>query len=265
MTRPRALLALIGALATLAAQAQPAPGFACVVMGRAGQQVRAAGAVVEAPVRLSNCEGATALSDGLSVCYINERRERRCRPLRRGEAVSRAALGADPANGLADTVIAMARGDVQTLPGQTRAATRLAGLPFGQVLGDAGLLAFDLTLDPRAAAITRLRITADADDAVALWEAAVSGPRLAAPLAGLRPDTWYRWVAEGSAGRVQGRFLLMGATLEAARAELRRIDADAELSPQTRAYLKAEVFNDAGLSHERLLAVAELRRLNEGR
>jgi hypothetical protein len=256
---------LAGTLYASPVQAQPrnAEGFSCVVIGKSGQTVRtSAGSTVEAPARLPNCEGADILGDGLQVCFVNERREKRCRELKKGSVVTRAALGAAETGGLADTVISMAKGDTRSLAGQTRADTRSDGLPYGQVLGAGGSISYDLSLDFRVQRAQRLRLTEDAADGATIWEETASQPvRGQMPVQGLKADTWYRWVADVSGRRVTGRFLFLGAAGDPARTELLRLASDTELTPEARLYLSAELFNEAGLGHERLIAIGALQRL----
>ena len=256
---------LTGTLSASPVQAQHrvAEGFACVVIGNSGQTVRtAAGATVVAPARLPNCEGASILGVGLQVCFVNERREKRCRELQKGSVVTRAALGAAETGGLADTVISMVKGDNRSLAGQTRTNTRADGLPYGQVLGAGGSISYDLSLDVRVQRAQHLRLTEDADDGATIWEETASQPvQGQMPVQGLKPDTWYRWVAEVSGRRVNGRFLFLGAAGDQARTELQRLASDTELTPVAQLYLSAELFNEAGLGHERLIAIGNLQRL----
>lgn len=252
----------------LAASALPRPasaaeGFSCVVMGKRGQSVRTPdGGAHEAPVRLASCEGAVVQSDGVNVCYVNEKRERRCRALAKGTTITRTLLGASDTGGLTDTVVAMARGDTRTVAGQTRNTTRIEGLPFGQVAAPGAALGYDLTLDARTKQVKALRITEDADAGATLLQLDAPPAQGTLDLAAAKPDTWYRWNAELEGGRrLSGRFLLLGPTADAARAELARLDADRSLADTARWYLKAEACGEAGLVHERLLAAQVLKRL----
>lgn len=260
------LIAFWAACASAHAQSTPASGFACVIVGNSSQSVRSAtGATVQAPARLANCEGATVQSDALQVCFVNERRERRCREFKKGTPITRASLGAADSGGLAETVISMAKGDTRALAGQTRNNTRADGLPYGQVIGAGGGVAYDLGLDTRLRGARTLRLTEDSDGGATLWEAAAPAPlRGRIPLQGLKPDTWYRWVAEAQGSKLSGRFLLVGASAAAARQELQRIEEDQALNAAARLYLQAEVFNEAGLAHERTMAVGALQQLTTG-
>ena len=261
-TRPisRLVLSLLY-LASSGAWAQ-SDGFACVIVGRSGQTVRsAAGATIDAPARLANCEGATIIGDGLQVCFVNERRERRCKDFKKGSTVTRAALGASESSGLAETVIAMAKGDTRALAGQTRNNTRADGLPYGQVLGAGGSVGYDLTLDPRVQQAQNLRLTTDSDNGAVLWESASPASQGRIALQSLKPDTWYRWVADAGGRRLSGRFLLLGPAAEATRKHWQDLQADTVLSPEARLYLEAELFHEAGLAHERMIAVNAMRRL----
>ncbi|MDP2805365.1 MAG: hypothetical protein Q8O24_05430 [Gallionellaceae bacterium] len=234
-------------------------------MGRAGLQIKSGTTVHEVPIRLQSCEGVIALSDGLSMCYINERRERRCKELHKGEAVTRDAIGVTASSGFAENVVAMARGDVQTLPGQSRTKPpRIAGLPFGQVIGEGGNLVFDFSVDKHMANAERVSITDDTDNASPLWETAITSATVKFQVNSIKTDTWYRWIAQVGERKFNGRFLLVGAALDAARIELQRLEADTGLTPQAKAFLKADVLNEYGLVHERDLALGEQRGLALG-
>jgi hypothetical protein len=252
---------------TALAQTPTAPStneFSCSVLGRVGEQIRTGARVAEIPVRLLNCDGAVALSNAVSICFINESGVRDCRKLKKGEVVRRTTLKAKNIQSPYDSILAMLRGDVRMLPGFSREVSAIVGLPFGSVLGHKGTLRFDFTQEPRAKSVKHLRLTTDSDDdAATLWEGAVAGPTLDVPLKGIAPEAWYRWTAEGANEKFTGRFLLMGSTLDETRAELQRIDADKSISPLERLYLTAVLADTATvvLAHERNLAVIELRRL----
>jgi hypothetical protein len=246
----------IGAMA----QSTSSNNFSCAVLGRSGLEVKSGDKVLDVPIRLSFCDGIIALSDGISLCFINERRERHCKPLKKGEAVSRNLLSSPPAGGFAETVIAMARGDVQTMPGQSRSkATRVEGLPFGQILAYQGELLFDFTVDSRVQNASKLTITTDADKGDVLTEFTIKSPKLKIPITDLKPNSWYRWVVRGSTEEHNGRFLLVGASLDSARSELKRINSDDSLDPAIKNYLRADVLNEFGLVYERNQELSALK------
>ena len=234
------------------AQSTLVNNFSCAVLGRSGLQVKSGDKVLDVPIRLSACDGIVALNDGINLCFINERRERHCKALKKGDVVSRNSLSSPPAGGFAETVIAMARGDVQTMPGQTRnKATRVEGLPFGQILAHQGELLFDFTVDSRVQNASKLTISTDAEKGDLLTEFAIKSPKLKIPITELKPNNWYRWVVTGGAEEHNGRFLLVGASLDSVRSELKRINSDDSLDPAIKTYLRADVLNEFGLVYER--------------
>ena len=246
----------VGALA----QSTPSNNFSCAVLGSYGLKVKSGDKVLEVPLRLSDCQGIIALNDGISLCFINERRERHCNSLKKGEVVSRNSLSSPPTGGFAETVIAMAKGDVQTMPGQSRSTTsRIEGLPFGQILAYQGELLFDFSIDPRVQNANKLTITTDVEKGDVLTEFAIKIPKFKIFTNELKPNSWYRWVVMGSAEEQKGRFLLVGSSLDSARSELKRINLDDSLDPAVKTYLRADVFNEFGLVYERNQEIRALK------
>jgi len=246
----------VGALA----QSTPSNNFSCAVLGSSGLQVKSGDKVLDVPLRLSACDGIIALNDGISLCFINEKRERHCNPLKKGDVVSRNSLSSPPTGGFAETVIAMARGDVQTMPGQSRSkAARVEGLPFGQILAYQGELLFDFSVDSRVQNANKLTITTDIEKGDVLAEVAIKNPKLKIPTTELKPNSWYRWVVTGSSEEQSGRFLLVGSSLDSARSELKRINSDDSLDPAIKTYLRADVLNEFGLAYERNQELSALK------
>lgn len=247
------------------AAGERAEGFSCVIMGRAGKHAENSdGVAVDIPARFINCEGIRILSDGVSACFTTDRRERRCVPVKRHERISKQVLGGASAVGLTDNLIAMIKGDVRSVQGQTRAIKPPGGLPFGQILGYQGI-SFDASESLGGEAWKRFFVIAESAPGEILWEADAPSAKGNIPIDRLRPDSWHRWHVQLAGTELTGRFYLAGASSNSVRETLHHFDSDTSLTADARLYLQAETLNEAGFVFERQQWVRRLRGVIQAR
>ena len=236
-------------------------GFSCVLMGRAGKHAETSGGIaVDIPARLINCEGVRVLSEGLSACFTTDRQERRCVLVKKNERISRQVLHGTSAVGVTDNLIAMIKGDIRSVQGQTRATKPPAGLPFGQTSGYQGIR-FDATDSLGSEVWKRFFVTPDSASDEVLWEADIPSATGKIPLDRLRADSWYRWHVQLGDRALTGRFYLVGSSADKLRDTLQHLESDTSLTADARLYLQAEVLNEAGFVFERQQWIRRLREL----
>jgi hypothetical protein len=237
--------------------------FKCVAMGKPGAKIKSNGAVIDLPAVLDQCDGAVALSDETNICYRDNKKQRKCAQFKKNQTVTLVGLAASTGESISSAVLTMARGDVQTLAGQTRSMNSPSlGMPYGPVIAENQVLQFDLSLDPKLAKAMALEIVKDGSHEVLINQPITSKtPQVS--VKNLTQDVWYRWVADVDGKKISGKFLYVGPVMNAVRDELKSIDADSDIDPMSKAYLRAEIFNDNGLVYERLLAVNEFKKLSK--
>lgn len=254
----------IGAVGFSNVHSQPNDAnFKCVAIGKPGSKVKANGEEVNLPAVLDKCEGSVALSDEINVCYRDQKKQRKCSTFKKNQVITLMALAASGGDGISGVVLGMARGDVQTLAGQTRSlGLQTIGMPFGPVLAKSDRLEFDLTLDPKLLNATNLQIIKDGTTEV-LVDQKITQPIFSVIMSNLPKDVWYRWVIEINGKKMSGKFLLVGNQMDSVRVELNSVEDMPDVSPVSKAYLKAEIFNENSLVYERILAIQEFNRLNK--
>lgn len=237
--------------------------FKCVAMGKPGAKVRSNGAIIDLPAILDKCDGSVALSDEINVCFRDVKKQRKCAEFKKNQTISLRGLAVSAGEGISGIVLSMARGDVQTLAGQTRSTSfATLGMPYGSVVAPNEELQLALSLDPKLAKATSLQITKDGSQDV-LINQSINSATSKLSIADLPQDTWYRWTLEVDGKKISGKFLYVGSVMNPVRSELDAINKDSQMDSQAKAYLRADIFNENGLVYERSLAVNEFKRLSK--
>ena len=237
--------------------------FKCVAMGKPGAKVRSNGAIIDLPAILDKCDGSVALSDEINVCFRDVKKQRKCAEFKKNQTISLRGLAAFAGEGVSGVVLSMARGDVQTLAGQTRSASiSTLGMPYGSVLAPNEELQLGFALDPKLAKVTNVQITRDGSQD-ALINQSINSATTKLSISNLPRDIWYRWTIEVDGKRISGKFLYVGTVMNPVRSELDEVNKDSQIDPQAKAYLRADIFNEYDLVYERSIAINEFKLLSK--
>ena len=258
-----ALLAICMCVAGLVNAQDTSDNFKCVAMGKPGAKVRSNGVIIDLPAILDKCDGSVALADEINICFRDVKKQRKCAEFKKNQTISLRGLAASAGEGVSGVVLSMARGDVQTLAGQTRSASiSTLGMPYGPVVAPNEELLLGLALDPKLAKVTNVQIARDGSQEV-LINQSINSATTKLSISNLPRDIWYRWTIEVDGKRISGKFLYVGTVMNPVRSELDEVNKDSQIDPQAKAYLRADIFNENGLVYERSIAINEFKLLSK--
>ncbi len=252
-------VAFLAMIAPVAARAEP-----CMVLASAKASYMADGARRSGKRLAENCDSVAAVDEELSVCYITRQRDRTCPKLEPGQKFRDVAGDAQPGARLPASMRKVA--DLLTgtqavvgVAGVKRAhdGERWPGFPYGSVRIDGG----GMRVAPSGVAqLDLFSLEADGGARTAPLQLRAQAIPFEIPASALQPGASYRWQAQFGAEKVTGGFMVLGAEFAADVARrVAAIERDANLAPDAKLFMLAEVYEDFGLIGERDAALARLR------
>jgi hypothetical protein len=242
-----------------AAHAEP-----CMVLASAKVSYRADGAARSGKRLVEDCRSVASIDGELSVCFVDRQRERTCPKLGPGQKFDDVAGDSRPGARLPASMrkIADLVSGTQAVVGvagvkRAHDGERWPGFPYGAVrssgggvrVAPAGVTQVDLfSLEPE-----------DRSRGAPLVLRAQAAP-FDIPAGALAPGASYKWQAQVGAERVTGGFQVLAAEFAADVARrVAAIESNAQLAPEAKLFMLAEVYEDFGLVGERDAALAQLR------
>lgn len=231
----------------------------CVLLGKVDTPVFVDGRSVNVPVRLPNCREVLTKADGVTMCFVGSNGRRSCANIKPNVVNTRPTTVGDTGSSIAPTVMLLLRGDVQTRPGMTRAGNTLEGFPKGSIFLGGEDLVFPLQTDKRVEGSTKLEVRQTGTMNPSVIESKRGPEKFIVQHSALEDGTAYHWTLTSPQGTFTGRFVTDAAELRGFKEALNAINSDQSINESGRAYLKAELFQDFGLTYNRDREIARLR------
>jgi len=251
-------IAALAATAPLAAHAEP-----CMVLASAKGSYMADGARRSGKRLVENCDTVAAVDEDLSVCFVTRQRDRACPKLKPGQKFRDVAGEMQPGARLPASmrkIADMVAGTqaVVGVAGVKRAhdGERWPGFPYGAVRVEGG----GVRVAPSG--VTRIDLFALEPEAGRAPPLQLRGQPVPfdIPASALQPGASYKWQAQFGTEKVTGGFAVLSAEFAAdVGRRVAAIEGNANLAPDARLFMLAEVYEDFGLIAERDAALAQLK------
>jgi hypothetical protein len=236
----------------------------CMVLASARASYMADGAKRSGKRLVENCDSVAAVDEELSVCFVTKQRDRACPKLRPGQKFRDVAGDAQAGARLPASMRKIA--DLLTgtqavvgVAGVKRAhdGERWTGFPYGSVRIEGG----GVRVAPSGVSqVDLFSLEPDGGLRTAPLQLRAQSVPFEIPATALQPGASYKWQAQFGVEKVTGGFMVL--TAEFANDVARRVAAierNADLAPDARLFMLAEVYEDFGLIGERDAALAQLK------
>ncbi len=254
------LIAMIG-WTVLSTEATASQEFSCAIIGSKKNSIKLSDGVIRnPPLHLINCAGVQLLEDDLTVCAIGNDNEKKCQAFQKNSRLSAEIVRASNKSNLADTVIAMLRGDVRTAAAQTRNSSKYPGMPYGEVVGAFGAVFYDFS-DDKKNEIVSLKVYRPDNQQRVVADISKVNSYGAIKLDASDSSVPYSWeITTVDGEKIKGTFIYLAEMAEVIDRRLLEIDSQKELNDASRWYLKAELYAEYGLQFDLDTAMSQLHR-----